>query len=229
MPPVPRPARSRVAVRAVAAFRAGLVLPPLLLLGACSDGGEADRARPSDPAPSSVPAPISTPPAGPDSTVAGSAAPDPAAVVLSPEGLGNARFGDDGASVLAVLTDLLGPPVDDRTLGTCASGDADRLVQFSELGVLLDGPAGRQQFVGWDVGPPSGALPPLATAEGIGVGSTRLELQNAFGTRLQLDADDPFGPSFDLPATPPAGLTGTLTGPGPDDTVATLQGGSASC
>ncbi len=122
--------------------------------------------------------------------------------------------------MLAALAGVLGPPVDDRPLGSCPSGEADRLVQFGELAVLFGG--GR--FVAWDAGPPSGALPPLTTAEGIGVGSSVAELRGAYGQRLQLDPDDPFGPVFEITTPPPGRLAGTLTGTGPSDTVASLSG-----
>jgi hypothetical protein len=197
---------------------------PLLAAGCAGD----DAGDPSRPAPTSttVPAAPSTT-APPTSTTAPPETTAPAAVqvVLAPDGLGLVAFGEDADAVLARLAGVLGPPADDRPLGRCPSGEADRLVQFAELGVLFGG--GR--FVAWDVGPPSGALPPLATADGIGAGSSLAELRRAYGDRLRVDPDDPFGPVFEVATPPPGRLAGTLTGTGPTDTVATLSGGAASC
>ncbi len=191
----------------------------------CADGDDDELSRP-DPTSTTAPAPTST--TVPPSTTSAppvTTAPAPAEVVLAPEGLGIAAFGDEAEAVLAALAGVLGPPVDDRPLGSCPSGEADRLVQFGQLAVLFGG--GR--FVAWDAGPPSGALPPLTTAEGIGVGSSVAELRGAYGQRLQLDPDDPFGPVFEITTPPPGRLAGTLTGTGPSDTVASLSGGTASC
>lgn len=195
-----------------------------LLAGGCADDDDDGLSRPeaSTTAPATTSTTVVAPPtsAGPATT-----APAPGEVVLAPDGLGVAAFGDEAEAVLAGLAGVLGPPADDRPLGSCPSGEADRLVQFAELGVLFDG--GR--FVAWDVGPASGALPPLATAEGVGVGSSIAQLRAAYGDRLRLDPEDPFGPVFEIATPPPGRLAGTLTGTGPADTVATLSGGTASC
>ena len=195
-----------------------------LLAGGCADGDD-DLSRRQ---PTSTTAPAvasSTVPAPPISAPPPTTVPVPAQVVLAPDGLGIVAFGDDGETVLATLAGVLGPPIDDRPLGSCPSGEADRLVQFAELAVLFGG--GR--LVAWDVGPASGTLPPLATAEGIGVGSSVAELRGSYGERLRLDPDDPFGPVFEITTPPPGRLAGTLTGTGPTDTVASLSGGAASC
>ena len=195
-----------------------------LLAGGCAgDGDELSRREPTS---TTAPAATSTTvPAPPTSAPSPTTVPVPAQVVLAPDGLGIVAFGDGGETVLAALAGVLGPPVDDRPLGSCPSGEADRLVQFAELAVLFGG--GR--FVAWDVGPASGAFPPLATAEGIGVGSSVAELRGAYGERLRLDPEDPFGPVFEITTPPPGRLAGTLTGTGPSDTVASLSGGTASC
>ncbi|HEV2070934.1 MAG TPA: hypothetical protein VGR26_14185 [Acidimicrobiales bacterium] len=194
-----------------------------LLAGGCAgDGDELSRRQPTS---TTAPAATGTTAPAPPTSAPPTTVPVPAQVVLAPDGLGIVAFGDDGETVLAALAGVLGPPVDDRPLGSCPSGEADRLVQFAELAVLLGG--GR--FVAWDVGPASGTLPSLATAEGIGVGSSVAELRAAYGERLRLDPDDPFGPVFEVTTPSPGRLGGTLTGTGPADPVATLSGGTASC
>jgi hypothetical protein len=196
---------------------------PLLAAG-CAGDDAGDLSRP-EPTSTTVPAVTSTT-APPTSTAPPESTAEAAVqVVLAPDGLGLVAFGEDADAALARLAGVLGPPADDRPLGRCPSGEADRLVQFAELGVLFGG--GR--FVAWDVGPPAGALPPLATAEGIGAGSSLAELRRAYGDRLRIDPDDPFGPVFEVATPPPGRLAGTLTGTGATDTVATLSGGAASC
>lgn len=201
------------------------------LAGGCrSSGGEPGLARPaaSTTSPSlaaTTTVPVTTTAPASSTTTA----PHGGGVVLRPDGLGVVDFGDEAGAVLARLTGLLGPPGDDRPLASCPSGAADRLVQFSELGVLLAGPPGSQRLVAWDIGPASGAFPELTTAEGVGVGSTVAELRAAYGDRLEISGDDAFGPSFDVRAAPPGALSGTLTGTAPSDTVASMGGGTATC
>lgn len=185
------------------------------------DGGELSR-----PEPTSTTAAVTTTTTVPaTSAPLGTTAPAATELVLAPDGLGLAAFGEEADAVLARLAGVLGPPGDDRPLGSCPSGEADRLVQFAELAVLF----GRGRFVAWDVGPPSAALPPLATAEGIGVGASLADVRSAYGDRLRVDPDDPFGPVFEVAVPAPGRLAGTLTGTGPADTVASLSGGAASC
>ena len=166
--------------------------------------------------PATTPAPTTSLPAASD-------------IVLGPLGLGVVSFGSEAATVLPALAARFGPAVDDRPLGSCPSGEVDRLVQFAELSVLIDETGGTGRFVAWDLGAPSTGRPRLATAEGIGIGTSLADLRSAYGNRLQLSRDDPFGPAFEVEAEPPGRLGGTLTGISGNDTVATLSGGTASC
>lgn len=203
----------------------------LLVVGGCqSAGDEPGLARP--PASTTSPSLATTTTVPTATTVPApstSTAPGGAEVVLSPDGLGVVSFGDEAGVVLARLGDLLGPPGDDRPLASCPSGAADRLVQFSELGILFAGPPGGQRFVAWDIGPASGAFPELTTAEGISVDSTVAELRSAYGSGLEISGDDAFGPSFTVRVPAPGALSGTLTGTAASDTVASLGGGTATC
>ncbi|MDP9005702.1 MAG: hypothetical protein M3N15_02140 [Actinomycetota bacterium] len=149
-------------------------------------------------------------------------------VVLAADGLGVVSFGDPAAVVVSRLTEALGPPVDDQVLGSCPTGDADRLVQFAELGVVFAGTGAEQRLVAWDVGLASGAIPELRTAEGIGVGSTVADLRAAYRGRLDVVPDDAFGPRFEV-RQPSGVLTGTLTGTTDGDTIVTMGAGEASC
>lgn len=149
-------------------------------------------------------------------------------MVLGPQGLGIVSFGDDADPVVAELTALLGRASDDRPLGSCPSGEVDRVVAFAELAVLIGEREGSPRFVAWDLGLPSGALPELRTAEGVGVGTTVEALRAAYGSQLEI-TNDPFGPGFEVRVPAPGRLGGTLTGTRPTDTVATLAGGLATC
>lgn len=209
------------------------VMALALVTGACAGDGSSERelARPSSSTtPTTRARPTSTVPIATTTTGAPSTtAPVGAGLVLGPEGLGAVTFGEEAEKVLAELERLLGPPSDDGTLGSCPSGEINRLVQFAELAVLIGEREGASRFVGWDLGEASGALPPLVTAEGIGVGARVAELRAAYAGRVEVGDDDPFGPSFDVRVPPPGRLRGTLTGAGPTDAVATLAGGTATC
>ncbi|HEV2808870.1 MAG TPA: hypothetical protein VGV93_00545 [Acidimicrobiales bacterium] len=150
-------------------------------------------------------------------------------IVLGPLGLGVVDFGVEAATALAALEARLGPPVDDRPLGSCPSGEVDRVVQFAELSVLIDVAGGTERFVAWDLGEPSTGRPRLTTTEGIGIGTSVAELRSVYGDRLRLSGDDPFGPAFEVEVGPPARLGGSLTGTSDNAVVATLSGGTASC
>lgn len=203
----------------------------LVVVGCGGNGGEADAERVASSttgpvmtttttmaAPSTTPAPSST-------TATTAASPE---VVLGPDGLGVVVFGDPADAVVTRLGELLGPPLDDRALGSCPTGEADRLVQFAELAVVLAGQGADQRFVAWDVGLASGGVPALRTAEGIGVGSTVAELRAAYPGGLEIVPDDAFGPRFEV-RRPSGVISGTLSGTGPGDTVVTLGAGEASC
>ncbi|HVL04165.1 MAG TPA: hypothetical protein VM386_06995 [Acidimicrobiales bacterium] len=203
------------------------------LVAACSgqgDGADLARSLPSTtgerassssslstaaPITTAAPTPTSLPPVGD--------------IVLGPLGLGVVSFGVEAATAFAALEARLGPPVDDRPLGSCASGEVDRVVQFAELSVLVDVAGDSERFVAWDLGAPSTGRPRLTTAEGIGIGTSLAELRSVYGDRLRLARDDPFGPAFEVEVDPPGRLGGTLTGITDGATVATLSGGRASC
>lgn len=150
-------------------------------------------------------------------------------MVLGPLGLGVIGFGTEAATALAELEARFGPAVDDRPLGSCPSGEVDRLVQFAELSVLISASGATERFVAWDLGAPSEVPSRLTTAEGVGVGTSLTELRAAYGNRLELSPADPFGPGFEVDVDPPGRLGGTLTGTSGSATVATLSGGTASC
>lgn len=204
----------------------------LVLASACTGGADGEIPLARRPELTTVPAANSPTTTGIAPTTVAPAPPATAtpraSLELRPAGLGSVDFGTDAGVALAEFASVLGVPSDDDTLGSCASGEIDRVVRFGELSILLGGGRGAR-FVGWDLGEPSGALAPLATAEGVTVGSSLDDVRRAFGTRFTLLANDPFGAAFEVEVGAPGALTGTLTGVGGDDRVATLSGGAASC
>lgn len=206
----------------------------VLLTASCAAGRQGDdglgRPEPSETSTRRIPSSASVAPSTTaDSTATSTTSPQAAQVVLGPEGLGAVAFGDPAEEAAAKLTRLLGRPTDDRPLGSCPTGEAERLVEFAELAVLIGDREGAARFVAWDLGEPSGAIPVLQTAEGVGVGATLAAVRTAYGDRLEIATDDPFGPSFEVRVPPPGRLGGTLTGTAATDTVATLRGGAATC
>lgn len=203
-----------------------------LLLGACTgsrpDDGDLGRS-PLSIVSSTTTIPTTT--TSSPTTVApttSSTAPQATGVVLGPNGLGVADFGDEADQVVAELADLLGPPTDDRPLGSCPSGEVDRVVEFAELAVLIGDREGSARFVAWDLNLPSGALPDLKTAEGVGVGTTVAMVRASYGGGVEI-IDDGFGPAFEVDVPAPGRLGGTLTATGLAGTVASLAGGRATC
>lgn len=204
----------------------------LLLTGCREDADPAGLA----PRPPTTISPLSTtsapstsaPATAPDTSSTLPPAPSAPEVVLEPDGLGVVAFGDPADVVVTRLGEALGPPVDDRALGSCPTGEADRLVQFAELGVILAGKGEAERFVAWDLGLASGAFPELRTAEGVGVGSTLAELRAAYPTGLVVVPDAAFGPRFEV-HRPPGVVSGTLAGTGDGDTIVTLGAGEVTC
>lgn len=204
-----------------------------LLGGSCrSSDDDGILARPA-PSPTSLTTTTSSRPRVPttpvETTTTSTTLPAATGVVLGPEGLGAVRFGDDAEQVVRALSRVLGNPSDDGPIRSCPTGEVERLVEYAELTVLFGEREGASRLVAWDLGPPSGALPPLTTPEGVGVGSSVAELRSAYGDRLEIARSDPFGPAFEVVVPAPGRLGGTLTAAGPTATVATLSGGAATC
>lgn len=116
-------------------------------------------------------------------TAAGSsttAAPAPK-IVLEPEGLGAVKFGQLEPVVVDTLTDAFGAP--SGAGGGCElAGTTVTTTRWKELTVqFADG-----HFDSYTVRPRAGepAALNLKTAEGIGLGSTKAQLQAAYGNRL---------------------------------------------
>ena len=199
----------------------------VLVLGACSDDGEAGEDATSS---SSTSTTATTTGAAPSTSGTTAAAPGAAAAIqLRADGLGGFAFGAAESEVLPALAEALGHADSDDALppGAC-SGGATRSVTWGDLNVLI-GPdqGGTATLYGWTYGtddPP--AAPALATAEGVGIGATRRQLEAAYGGRVEID-DSGDNVSFTLEdGSADLALTGVLTGPAATDTVRALFAGS---
>lgn len=147
------------------------------------------------------------------------AAPKPK-VVLQPEGLGLAAFGDEKSAVVAALTDALGA-ADSSGKGCELAGPNVTTTSWKELSIQFsDG-----KFDSYSVAPGEGkhAVLRLNTEAGIGIGSTKSQLLAAYGSRVTIPGlPEEFGQpnSFDI-AFPGSerSISGILAGPADGDGI----------
>ncbi|KTE40437.1 MULTISPECIES: hypothetical protein [unclassified Sphingopyxis] len=143
----------------------------LLLLGACSSPSSAPGTEPAQK--TSQPAPVV-----PDATPSKPSPPKPApAVLLSPGGLVAAgqllRFGIPRAEIEDAIGAAQGAATERGSSSECGAGTVD-YTRYKD-GLQLTFQDGK--FAGWTI---NAAASPLRTAKGIGIGSTRQELDAAF-------------------------------------------------
>lgn len=168
--------------------------------------------------------------------------PDSAGVVLSRDGLGVARFGDEAEAALARLREAMGTPNTlskwlpmERSLWGVCPGSEVRGAKWGDLWVLFSDRSElskERHLSGWLLGGSSAlGRTELKTAEGIALGSTLAELRAAYGDRLRLE---PSGLGQRFFVEPEEGekagsrlLAGTVRGDEDDDTVGSLRGGLA--
>jgi hypothetical protein len=147
----------------------------------------------------------------------------PPELVLQPDGLELSSGGTTverlqfRSSVMKLVretvTSALGPLTLEQ-LANCSQGRRTRLVN-DHVSLLFDG----TQFVGWS--DDSGANPRIATAEGVRVGTSLADLQQALpGVEVYSDA---LGPHWRTPD----GLAGSLQGTAPTSRVTEIHGGEA--
>ncbi len=168
-----------------------------------------------------------------------------AELILERDGLDAVDFGSSPQATITVVTTILGqdPDVDtgwidafDNPYGTCPPP----LIRGVEWGILTAlftqaetefASSGTEHFFAYTYAPqPSkpGAGPHgLVTAEGIGLGSTRTQLEGAYGDRVEIFDNEVFGTFFQIDAdfASDEALGGVMTGPQATAQVASILGG----
>ena len=191
--------------------KAGVVVLIALAATACSQKTE-------QPAANSV-APAATPPAAasPTATTTASAV----LLNLAPDGLslvdtatGNARmiaYGVPRATIEGAVTAALGEPTERGTSKECGAGAMD-FTTYGDLQLTFQ----EGKFIGWTInrGPAKG----LATASGIGIGSTRAAVEKAYDITVE---DGSLGIMFSA-----GSLAGILDGMTKDSKVTDIWGGT---
>lgn len=144
-------------------------------------------------------------------------------LVLDPEGFrfvdpetGSARplaFGTEARQAVAAVARVRGEPDERGTNADCA-------LDFASWGDGLTVYASDGAFAGWAAGNPgSAAAGAYTTMAGVGVGSTRVELDAAYDA---LVAETTLGTEFEA-----GGLFGLLSGTGPEAVITVLRAGTS--
>ena len=188
----------------------GLALAAALLVAACGRDAEAPAEAPAPPAAATAPAPAApAAQAQPASRVALTL--DGEGLRLVAAGTGSTRlvpFGTPEAQALAALQPLRSAPAERSTNDECGAGP----LAFAEWPDNLQLVFQEGRFVGWSTDQRG-----LTTMSGLGVGSTRGELEAAYAADI---GESTLGVEFSA-----GDLHGLLSGPGRDARVTTLWGG----
>ncbi len=216
----------------------GIVLAVVVLSGCAGSGAQG---------PPSTLAPLETIAGDPASSavISGSVGPslpvisiDPvplSGLVLSADGLGEARFGDEVDATIAYVSSLLGSPtadtgwVDIETELLICKRNSFRQVDWGVLRLEFGSPSvsggDQPHFIGWDYGTdgrlgedPEGII----TAFGVGLGARVDELLAAYpGAEMFEGEEGNFPPAFAWSG----GLSGFTTGTNDSDVVTVMQAG----
>lgn len=194
-----------------------------------------------------IPAPSTTPPS--TATTAGiptSTSPPPTTIPplrLLPDGLGATMLGDLHDQAVEAVAAIAGPPEEDSgwiaarsDFGTCP-GTVVRMVRWGGLRLFSsDGPTDfgedSRHFFHYSLSVHDGPADPsatdmqqLTTEAGIGLGSSLLELREAYRTALEVTSTLQFGPVFSVAHDGEGLLSGALTGVDPAAEVTMIAGG----
>jgi hypothetical protein len=150
-------------------------------------------------------------------------------LLLSPDGLGPLHFGEPTGSLVGRLTSALGVPDKDAPIPPEKRCGATRVVEWSNLQILVndapDARAGNTGFVGWFYGinSPRPSLF-LKTENGVGLGTTVTALKTAYGEGVDIERGEQ-GASFSVMAESGI-LLGALSSMADNGMVLNLQSGS---
>lgn len=140
-------------------------------------------------------------------------------IVLSADGVGAIKFGNNSANTIRRFMDALGEPEKNTPLPARTACGATRRLHWANFQVLLNevtsaSGAGKPGFAGWFLGPPTAAPLDFKTDKGITVGSTVAELKVAYGDGLTVAGRGEEGPGFTIVA--PGGIMLGLLSAGTD-------------
>ncbi len=210
-----------------------LVLVPLLFsfLTGCQDSSDATQ---------KTPAAVVAPGAAPAQPMPDAAAPanisaSPQLLALTSNALqlvsqpmGSTReipFGMPQAELVGIVSKVL--QAEPRSIGInaeCGAGPLKMASWSNGLTLVFQekkaGTAREWQFVGWYAGAASGAAPKVATMAGVGIGSTRTELEEAYAIKV---VKSTLGQEFSTTS----GLYGLLDGPGKEAVITSLWSGTS--
>jgi hypothetical protein len=225
----------------------------VVLLAGCTgevsdQGPKTPSPSPAEPSPTESEPESASPSASPSPVAAATPSPEPTdgpapgdQLVAEQNGLGLVSFGAAPDDVIAAVSIRLGEPDEDSDwqplgsiYGVCP-GTRTRVVRWGDLTTVFSdgptdyGPEGQEHFFTYRIASndPAGAAgqSPL-TSDGIGIGSTRAQLEEAYGVDT-LDitpANELGGPYWSLYAEGPS-LRGTLTDDTPEALVDTVEAG----
>jgi hypothetical protein len=142
-----------------------------------------------------------------------------ASVALAPDGVvidDALTFGTPRADVVPAVQEILGDASEEGAAPECPAGEM-YTVRWSGApnDLLLDFQG--DELVGWSIG----SVSDLTTEAGIGIGSTRAELEEEFG-EVEIDETSTIGLEFLLPDS----LAGLLDGEEPDALITDLWAGT---
>lgn len=194
--------------------KAAVVVLIALAATACSQKAEQPAANSTTPAAAPSAAAAASPTATPTAAAV--------AINLAPEGLslvdpatGNARtiaYGAPRATIEGAVTAALGEPTERGHSAECGAGAMDFTTYKGDLQLTFQ----EGKFIGWTInrGPAEG----LATASGIGIGSTRAAVEKAYDITVE---EGSLGILFSA-----GSLAGILDGTGKDAKVTDIWGGT---
>jgi hypothetical protein len=161
-------------------------------------------------------------------------------VFLTPQGIGDIRFGTDPDTAIGELTELFGDPDEDSdwvesfsVFGTCP-GTEVRVVRWESLqAYFTDGatewsPEGIRHFFHYSQSVPVEPDAPviqITTEEGVRLGSTVAELESAYGDDVTISDDPVFGSTWQVDAPGADFIGGYLTGITQEHVVTAINGG----
>lgn len=160
-----------------------------------------------------------------------------APLILRPDGLGAVDLGDDAETVIAAVVERLEGASGDSgwvaargQFGTCP-GTVVRVVRWDSLRLFFsDGPTefaeGVRHFFYYSQSTVEAErLLDLATPQGIELGSTVEDLEEAYGDQLTIESTISFGVNFVVDRPGRGLLAGNLTSSSPEGTVTAIAGG----